>query len=269
MNIKESVIAALKSFRNYLIAVQLNPTLVIHLLMGLPRYIRDRAKFKNTLRVSDWPMKTYPILLDWDVQAANLGEYFWQDLYVAKRVIKDSPDRHVDVGSRVDGFIAHLACVRQVEVFDIRPLSTSIENVTFTQWDLTFPREDITEVSDCVTCLHTLEHVGLGRYGDQIDPDGWKNGLSSLAGLVKSEGVLWLSVPIGNQRVEFNAHRVFSPATIIDEASRCGLVLTEFHYLEKDSLTHSVSVKDDISWLADADYALGIFHFRKLKNGYN
>lgn len=267
INTRITAIIVLKSFYKYLIAIQLNPGLVLRSLKAFPRYIQERRAFRKSFRVMEWPLGLYPILLDYGAQSANLGEYFWQDLYVAKRIIEENPRRHIDVGSRVDGFIAHLITVRSVEIYDIRPLSANIDRVTFTQWDIVKPRVDLVEVSDCVSCLHTLEHIGLGRYGDQLDPDGWKKGLNSLASLVECGGGLWLSVPIGIQRVEFNAHRVFSPATIRDAAKSCGLILEEFHYLENKEIIDSVSIECDFLRLADVNYALGIFYFRKIKNG--
>lgn len=249
--------------KSYLVAVNFNPVLVFDSLVGLPRFLKDRRLFLKNAKGSEWPLVVYPILHEWKSESANLGEYFWQDLYVAKQIINENPQRHIDVGSRVDGFIAHLACVRDVEVFDIRPLTAKIENVTFTKWDITNPRQDLSGVADCVTCLHTLEHIGLGRYGDSIDPNGWKKGLSSLVTLMKPGGGLWLSVPIGSQRVEFNAHRVFAPQTIVDEANRVGLSLNEFHFLEGGVLSPSVNIQADMERLATVGYALGIFRFKK------
>ena len=87
----------------------------------------QKSQFHRSLSQSqEWPISTYPILLDRFEQSSSLGEYFWQDLFVAKQIITSNPLRHVDVGSRIDGFIAHLLCTREVEVFDIRPLNISI-----------------------------------------------------------------------------------------------------------------------------------------------
>ena len=137
-----------------------------------PAFLKQKSLFLKMGGVA-WNVRNYPVLLDRAVQSATLGEYFWQDLYIAKRIIEANPVRHIDVGSRVDGFIAHLACVRAVEIFDIRPLSARIENVSFQQWDITDSKQEFGEIADCLSCLHTLEHIGLGRYGDPLDPDGW------------------------------------------------------------------------------------------------
>ncbi|MBL8992576.1 MAG: DUF268 domain-containing protein, partial [Spirochaetia bacterium] len=135
------------------------------------------------------------------------------------------PKRHIDVGSRIDGFVAHVAAFRKIEVLDIRPQSQKIKNMSFHQADLMseLPAKWIGN-SDSLSCLHALEHFGLGRYGDPIDPMGHFKGLRNLLQIVKKGGRLYLSVPIGPQRIEFNAHRVFSVSWIlrqIEKNARC------------------------------------------------
>lgn len=232
-----------------------------------PRYLKDLCKFCNEskkLKLSKrWPTYRYPLLLDRNSQAASLSEYFWQDLYVAKKILEMNPVRHVDIGSRIDGFISHLACVRDVEVFDIRPLNEKIPNVKFTKFDITNPGINLLAVSDCVTCLHTLEHIGLGRYGDVIDPNGWEIALQSLANLLKPSGSLWISVPVGVQLIQFNAHRVFSPFTVVNQASEVGLELSKFISIEASVVSESHDFNFDFNRVSKLKYALGIFNFIK------
>jgi Caenorhabditis protein of unknown function, DUF268 len=239
----------------------IHPRDVFRSLAALPWYIRDLRRFRAGTR---WSVRLYPCLLDRSAAAATLGEYFWQDLYVARRIIEAAPTRHVDVGSRIDGFIAHLACQRTVEIYDIRPLELDIPNVRFRRWDLTGTGPGAPdETADCVSCLHTLEHLGLGRYGDRVEPDAWQAGLARLAGLVAPGGQLWLSVPVGRRRVEFNAHRVFDPRELRDSAVRLGLSLHEFSIVD-DGGTHQVVVADaDWDHVADKPYALGMYLFRR------
>lgn len=249
-------------------ALKLNPYATAKGITLLPCYFRQLKTFRKlqgqaSTSKTDWPISGFPILYDKNSEAASLGEYFWQDLLVAKEVIKQSPSRHVDVGSRVDGFVAHIACVRRVEVLDIRPLTSEIENIEFVQWDMTEPNSSLNNSADCVSCLHTLEHIGLGRYGDKLDPDGWKKGLKSLADLVAPGGGLWLSVPIGLQRVEFNAHRVFNPETIINAASNIGVTLERFFYLSDSGFVESMNIAEDSASLQVKHYNLGIFFFRR------
>lgn len=155
------------------------------------------------------------MLSEWDQSAGHLGAYFFQDLAVARWVLKAAPERHVDIGSRIDGFIGHLALFREVEVLDIRPMDQIIPGVRFHQLDLMAALPDEwTDCTDSLSCLHTVEHFGLGRYGDRIDPLGHERGIESMKKMVKPGGHLYLSTPIGEERIEFNAHRVFAPDTV-------------------------------------------------------
>jgi hypothetical protein len=233
-------------------------------IRAFPQYLADYRRFASVNERTTWPSRFFPILTDRSSAAGSLGEYFWQDLFVARQIIEQNPKRHIDVGSRIDGFIAHLACVRKVEVFDIRPLRASIENVNFVEWDITNPKTHNSGVADCVSCLHTLEHIGLGRYGDEIDPDGWKKGLASLASLLSVDGCFWLSVPCGIQRVEFNANRIFHPRTIVDEAKNNGMILKLFLYLDSNAIKVSTDVFFDIDTIAKMPYRLCIFQFVKM-----
>lgn len=145
--------------------------------------------------------------------------YFFQDLFVAQRIFKNAPSRHVDIGSRIDGFVAHLASFRSVEVFDIRLLEVNIPNVTFKQLDI-MDRTCIKENSiPSVSCLHALEHFGLGRHGDPVNFEGFDVGFKNIADLLIPRGRLYFSVPIGSQRVEFHAHRVFSLSFLMEMIS--------------------------------------------------
>jgi SAM-dependent methyltransferase len=139
------------------------------------------------------------------------GHYFHQDLLVAREVYRRNPRRHVDVGSSIYGFVSHVASFRTIEVLDVRKVTSKVPGITFVQQDLMSLDPAWTGVADSVSCLHALEHFGLGRYGDPVDYAGWRKGLEGLGRLLEPGGTLYLSVPTGErQRVEFNAHRVFS-----------------------------------------------------------
>jgi len=150
----------------------------------------------------------------YDDKKDNAGElmlhYFSQDLFVAQQIFQNHPQRHIDIGSRIDGFVAHVASFREIEVFDIRPLEISIPNVRFSQADLMNLDAKNYECTDSVSCLHALEHFGLGRYGDPICFEGYLTGFKNITLLLKKGGKLYFSVPMGEQRIEFHAHRVFS-----------------------------------------------------------
>lgn len=247
--------------RLLLAALGIQPLVMLRALMALPRYVSDWRRYA---RAGDRPMVPYPCLGDRTAGASVLGEYFWQDLYVARRILERRPRRHVDIGSRIDGFVAHLACQREVEVYDIRPLEAQIPNVRFRQWDLTDAGPAApTDQADSVSCLHTVEHVGLGRYGDRIDPQGWRIAIARLASLVAPGGRLWLSVPVGRRRVEFNAHRVFDPREILEQVQRAGLAHVEFLVIDRAAVPRLVATEAAIADVAALEDALGLFLFER------
>jgi hypothetical protein len=190
---------------------------IISAIGGWRRYLRDRAEYKKAMQSNGWVWgPELPMLMERDEDSGALGAYFHQDQRVARWIYQASPTRHVDVGSRLDGFIGSLSVFRDVEVIDIRPQPATVNNVKFHQLDLMekLPSDWI-ECTDSLSCLHTIEHFGLGRYGDSIDPDGHLKGLAQLKQMVSLGGMLYLSTPIGPQRVEFNAHRVTAASTLI------------------------------------------------------
>ena len=203
----------------------------------------------------------YPCLSDrYDSAGSARGHYFHQDLLVAQRIFSSRPSKHLDIGSRVDGFVAHVATFMEIEVLDIRPMKTSAINIRFRQADLLSSEIEKFEAVESVSCLHALEHFGLGRYGDQIDPDGWVKGLNALARLTAPGGTLYLAVPIGPSRIEFDAHRVFSVADLRGYLTERFSVL-EFLYVDDSGDHHEVSLVDFFADIENfgCQYGCGIF----------
>lgn len=108
------------------------------------------------------------------------GHYFHQDLYIARKILQNKPEKHIDIGSRVDSFVAHLASFKEVFVFDIRNIESKVKNIHFVQADLMKFDENLTESIDSISCLPALEHFGLGRYGDEIDYWGYLKGFNHI-----------------------------------------------------------------------------------------
>lgn len=235
-------------------------------LRGVPRYIRDLFHFRSTYRGR---FEILPCLHDWYEEGGSTkNEYFWQDLIVARRIFEANPQKHVDVGSRVDGFVAHLASFREIEVIDVRPITSQIPGIIFIEADLmqavTMPGDE-GGYCDSLSCLHAIEHFGLGRYGDPIDPQGYERGIRNMALLLKPGGRFYLSTPIGSERVEFNANRIFDPRTIIGCAESNGLQLQDLTVIRAGGLVchHGQPNPDELRELALSHYNLGIFIFVK------
>lgn len=193
---------------------------MLRAVAGLPAFVRDLQKYRVQAKQSPTSFafgSLYPCLDDRFQQSGSAtGHYFHHDFLAARRVFENMPGRHVDVGSRIDGFVTHVASFRSIVVIDIRPQRARIPNIEFVQADFSKPIPDhLREYCDSVSSLSAIEHFGLGRYGDPVDFNAYVIGIENLHGLLKTGGKLYFSVPIGPQRVEFNAHRVFSMAYLV------------------------------------------------------
>lgn len=248
----------------WLLSIQFgfDPRRLIRSLMGIPRYVADWYRFS---RIYQGRLNLLPCLHDWYEEGGSTkDEYFWQDLHVARMIHLANPQKHVDIGSRIDGFVAHVASFREIEVFDIRPITALIPGVVFRQADLMNPPESLVGHCDSLSCLHALEHFGLGRYGDPIDPQGYAAGLGNMAKILQPGGLFYLSVPVGTERVEFNAHRIFDPRALVRLAAANGLLLSAFSWVGANRiLVQSASPEQDMDELGRLHYALGIFTFVK------
>lgn len=217
MNIESHLRQIARKIHGKLVAVGLDGRKSIAAARGTTTIRTERREYERQRRASDhaneFPIgRSYPIYQErFDAAGNASGHYFHQDLLVAREVFKRNPKRHVDVGSSIYGFVSHVASFREIEVLDIRPVPTHVSGIRFIQKDVVKLDSAFHSYADSVSCLHALEHFGLGRYGDPVDYDGWRKGLESLTRMLKPHGTLYLSVPTGEpQRVEFNAHRVFS-----------------------------------------------------------
>lgn len=134
--------------------------------------------------------------------------YFYQDAWAFEKIVKKQPVFHIDVGSH-HKFVALLSKVVPVTMVDIRPLSLPLDTLTFRKGSvLNLPFEDGTVPS--VSSLCVVEHIGLGRYGDTLDPYGTEKAIHELKRIVQHGGDLYLSLPIHDEnRIYFNAHRAF------------------------------------------------------------
>lgn len=141
------------------------------------------------------------------------GHYFWQDLICARWIYVKSPKNHLDVGSRIDGFVSHLLTFMNVTLFDIRNNRNKILGLSFTKIDVQdkVKIQKYLQTFDSVSSLHAIEHFGLGRYGDSLDTEGHTKGLINISSCVKKNGHLYLSFPVGKNEIQFNAQRIIEP----------------------------------------------------------
>jgi hypothetical protein len=224
----------------------------------LPLYLQQKAAF---LAAGGKIAREYAIFEDYADQAGTArGHYFHQDLLVAGFVHAARPARHIDVGSRIDGFVAHVAAFRPVEIIDIRPLNMAGHpNIRYVQGNLMNLDPQLHEACDSLSCLHAIEHFGLGRYGDPVDPEGHRKGFTNLMRMLKPDGRLYISFPIGLSAVHFNAHRVFDPTEVLEWAGD-QLELLRFDYVDDAGDLH---IEQSLASPPRLEYGCGIYSFRK------
>jgi SAM-dependent methyltransferase len=257
-----SVKKLLKPLFNLIVTIGFDPRRIFS-LRHFPRY---RKQLKEWQRMGGVVTHKYPILSDYYDQAGSAtGHYFHQDLLVASFIHRNNPTRHIDIGSRIDGFIAHVAAFRRVEVMDVRTLGdTGHENIAFIKADLMNDDSAPSAITDSISCLHAIEHFGLGRYGDPVDPNGHLKGFRNIVRMLKPGGTLFISFPIANRNeVHFNAHRVFHPKDIFTWIGReKSIELERFDYVDDAGKLHQ-QIDIETATLEVA-FGCGIYTFKKL-----
>jgi len=239
-----------------------DPRQSVRRIKGLFPYLRDIKRYKKLATNNKFRYafkNSHPVLDDRNNPAGSVDNvYFLQDLWAANNLLKRGIINHVDVGSRIDGFVGHLLPYCKVDYIDIRTLKSNIENLNYIHGSLlNMPYGDNSVPS--LSCLHVIEHVGLGRYGDEIDYDGYEKAAGELTRVLAPGGIMLFSTPVGKERVCFNAHRVFSPHTILEIF--CGLKLNEFNVIpdKADRIIYNANIND----CENMNYGCGLFVFQK------
>ena len=251
----------IKPFFYFFLAIGFDPRRIFS-LRHYPKYRKQYNEFKKKGGVVT---NMYPIFTDYDAQAGSAsGPYFHQDLLVASFIYKNNPIRHIDIGSRIDGFIAHVASFRPIDVMDVRDLErTGHKNITFIKADLMDKVCAQNNITDSISCLHAIEHFGLGRYGDPVDPMGHIKGFNNILRMLKPGGNFFISFPIGNKNeVHFNAHRVFHPKDIFTWAEdKNSLKFERFDYVDDEGKLHQkINIETDT---INVILGCGIYTFKK------
>ena len=228
-----------------------------------PKYLSQKFKFK---KLGGNITHNYMILDDYNASAGSAsGHYFHQDLLVASFIKKNNPIKHIDIGSRIDGFVAHVASFREIDVMDIRNLEISEhKNINFIQKDMMDKNSLEENITDSISCLHAIEHFGLGRYGDKIDINGHINGFNNIIKMLKSGGKLYISFPIGKRNeIHFNAHRVFHHNDIFNwNESLDNIILERFDFVDdRGKLNLNKNLNTDCK---EINFGCGIYTFQKV-----
>lgn len=229
----------MKTFYYWMIAnLGWNPKTSISFFLNFPRYVWEYFKVARSFKGK---IAFLPYLNDRNSAAGNfLHEYFIQDVFAAQLVHELNPIQVVDVGSRIDGYIGHLISFRRVELIDIRPVESSVKNLEFLQANFSDETSINANYTDFISCLHSIEHFGLGRYGDPIDLMAVQSALRNFYKILKPGGYFLLSTTFGNERIEFNKQWVFDFESMLNKLRIIGFHIHKLYYLNNTHFTEAI-----------------------------
>ena len=208
-------------------------------------YIDQAAKFLEN--ESRFNLNFYPCLKD-DSGHGYDQHYIYHVAWAIRKIKEINPRSHIDIGSSLHLSTCAAALVPTI-FYDFRAPKLSVPNLLVAQYDLTaYPLAK----TECISCCHVVEHIGLGRYGDELDNEGDLKAINNLKSMAAKH--LLFVVPVGRPVVAFNAHRIYSPVYIRDLFSEFDC---EFYLIPNDGTSPSVTKITEL----DLPYACGCFHF--------
>ncbi len=204
-------------------------------LKNYPSFLKDYFVFKKQSRIDNRfklsPRNFFPCLFD-NTKKTNFDpHYTYHPAWAARVIAKIKPAKHIDVSSILH-FSTLVSAFVPVEFYDFRPAEVKLDNLLCKEGDLMkLPFENNSVES--LSCMHTVEHIGLGRYGDPVDADGDIKAINELKRVLRPGGTLLFVTPLtGQPRIEFNAHRVYSYDQVMHLFS--DLQLKEFSLVPDD-----------------------------------
>tara|TARA_B100000780_G_C21118147_1_gene452620 strand:+ start:2389 stop:3141 length:753 start_codon:yes stop_codon:yes gene_type:complete len=208
----------LKSFKkNLKISIRLFIRNPLSIFTEWYNFYKEYSLFKKetTSNGEDFNLKVFPCLFDKKDDSLNIQYYDYQNGWAIEQILKDKPINLVDIGSNI-AFLVFASKLTKVTTIDIRQHNIPIDNLVTKIGDiLNIPYDN--DSVEYLSSLSVIEHIGLGRYGDDIDFQGMQKSINEFYRVLKDNGTLLVSFPIGSKNdIEFNAHRRFSPEKIYE-----------------------------------------------------
>lgn len=244
-----------------------NPRIVFNMVkryLFTPFIIKDLINFKilekNKKRFSMPLHKINPQIYDKTSTTEINYHYIYHPAWAARILAAKRPKKHIDISSLLY-FNVIVSAFVPVDFYDYRPADISLSDLHCGKQNLlslSFPDCSV----DSISCMHTIEHIGLGRYGDELDPDGDIKAINELKRVVSVGGSVLFVVPISGQpRIEYNANRVYSYRQIIEYFK--GFELKDFSLIVQDGENPGIVASASESLANDQNNGCGCFWFIK------
>jgi SAM-dependent methyltransferase len=233
----------------------------VHLIPAMLWFMNDLKRFFRLSRKADsridqpaWGLQ--PSLRDRTVTTDFDRHYIYHPAWAARIVAEINPDIHVDISSSLV-FCSMVSAFVPVVFYDYRPADLQLGNLQAKSADLmSLPFAD--DIVRSLSCMHVVEHVGLGRYGDPLDPDGDQKAVAELNRVLAPGGDLLFVVPVGRPRIMFNSHRIYSYEQVLAFFSE--LTLAEFALVPDGSVLTRNALPELVN---KQEYGCGCFWFKK------
>jgi len=203
----------------------------------------------------------YPCLWDKTTSTQYDHHYLLHVAWAMRKVHEIDPAVHVDISSSLN-FCANLSAFIPVEFYDYRPADVKLSNLKSAHADLTKLHFESNSINS-ISCMHTIEHIGLGRYGDPLDYDGDLKAIAELIRVTAENGNILFVVPVGKPKIVFNAHRIYKFKQILSYFPDCAL--KEFSLITDDESGGELIINATEAMADEQNYGCGCFWFIKGK----
>lgn len=235
----------------------INIVLIPFVLRDYFQYIKNDKEKRFSLNFSDF----YPQIKDKTIETGFDRHYVYHTSWAVRKVRDFNPEKHIDISSTLF-FCGTLSAFIPVEFYDYRPAQLKLPNLKSKHADLTKLHFDSNSIKS-LSCMHTIEHIGLGRYGDPINSTADIVACKELERVLSPEGQLIFVTPVGKPKIEFNAHRIYSYENVLELFPN--LSLKEFSIITDKVEQGDFLENINPEIIKTQSYACGCFVFKKIK----
>ena len=245
------------------------PSSIANLVKKGVKYRFLRNEFLNFKNLSSNTNPRFPIEWEdrylWPDDATSTtnfdSHYIYHTAWAARKISKINPNFHTDISSNLY-FSTIISAFITVKFYDFRPVDFNLSDIKTYHADLTALKLK-TESIKSLSCMHVVEHIGLGRYGDPLDPGGDLKAIKELKRVLAIDGDLLFVVPVGKPKIMFNAHRIYSYNQILSYFD--DLKLAEFSLIPDYPNGCGIIYNASKDICDEQNYGCGCFWFKKIK----